>query len=178
MKQCQTKPWEVATCHPSGHVNHTPTMHTDEPPVCAVTQAQSARPLNMTIDEITYHTPAAAATHKQPDPRAQHPNTHTYAMTDEIWYHTPAAAGLPSMHETPPNKNTNGKPMCAATCNSIQEPATTSQNEYHTPASVVAWKEQPKLLLCVTLKIFFMNYHTPTQADSTTHLLGWAQGVY
>ncbi|KAF9514655.1 hypothetical protein BS47DRAFT_1361525 [Hydnum rufescens UP504] len=172
----------------------------DEPPVCTVTQAQSAHPLNMTINEIAYHTPAAcenplqkkgmcAATHNpQPDPRAQCPNTHTYATTDEIQYHTPAAAGLPSMHKTPPNKNTNGKPMCTATRNLIQEPMTMSQNKYHTPALAVAWKEQPKLLLCITLKIVFMNppvphTHpssngtTPTQADSTTHLLGWVCGA-
>ncbi|KAF9520743.1 hypothetical protein BS47DRAFT_1357158 [Hydnum rufescens UP504] len=60
-------------------------------------------------------------------------------MTDEIRYHTPTAVGLSSMHETPPNKNTDGKPMCAATRNPIQEPATASQNEYHTPASAGVW---------------------------------------
>ncbi|KAF9503625.1 hypothetical protein BS47DRAFT_1369396 [Hydnum rufescens UP504] len=57
-------------------------------------------------------------------------------MTDEIRYHTPAAAGLPSMHETPPNKNTanfqDEKEMCMATRNPIPEPATAGQNEYHT----------------------------------------------
>ncbi|KAF9506899.1 hypothetical protein BS47DRAFT_1367016 [Hydnum rufescens UP504] len=34
--------------------------HMDEPQVRAATQAQSAHPLNMTIDEIAYHTPAVA----------------------------------------------------------------------------------------------------------------------
>ncbi|KAF9509831.1 hypothetical protein BS47DRAFT_1364935 [Hydnum rufescens UP504] len=132
--------WRV----PSLHEN----PHTDEPQVHAATQAQSACPLNMTIDKIAYHTPAAhknplhkkatcAATHNpQLDPRAQHPNTHKYTMTDEI-PHTHCGgcvviAGLPSMHKTPPNKNTDEKPMCAATHNPIQEPAAASQNEYHT----------------------------------------------
>ncbi|KAF9510925.1 hypothetical protein BS47DRAFT_1364248 [Hydnum rufescens UP504] len=104
------------------------------------------------IDKIVYHTPTAAARkppqkkgtcaatrNPQPDPRVQRPNTRTYATTDEIRYHTPAAAGLSSMHETPPNKNTDGKPMWAATRNPIQEPATASQNEYHTPASAGVW---------------------------------------
>ncbi|KAF9515819.1 hypothetical protein BS47DRAFT_1360649, partial [Hydnum rufescens UP504] len=134
--------------------------------VRAVTQAQSARPLNTTIDEIAYHTPAAAARkppqkkgtcaatrNPQPDPRVQRPNTRTYATTDEIQYHTPAAAGcvviarLSSMHETPPNKNTDGKPMWAATRNPIQEPATASQNEYHTPASAGVWYYKVFLLI-------------------------------
>ncbi|KAF9504003.1 hypothetical protein BS47DRAFT_1369106 [Hydnum rufescens UP504] len=89
----------------------------------------------------------AATCNPQPDPRAQHPNTRTYATTDEIWYHTPAVVGLPLKHETPPNKNTNGKLMCAATHNPIQEPVTVSQNEYHTPAL-----EQCKLLLWIKFK--------------------------
>ncbi|KAF9509052.1 hypothetical protein BS47DRAFT_1365513 [Hydnum rufescens UP504] len=133
---------------------------------CAATQASSAHPPNTTIDEIAYHTPAAAGCTKAPkeqqkllfcakipaqkrdvrshpppatrnpiqEPSARTPAT--YATTDEIRYHTPAAAGLPSMHETPPNKNTanfqDEKEMCAATRNPIPEPATAGQNEYHT----------------------------------------------
>ncbi|KAF9508351.1 hypothetical protein BS47DRAFT_1366043 [Hydnum rufescens UP504] len=119
---------------------------------CTATQASSAHPLNMTIDKIAYHTPAAAArksptqkrdvcSHLPPATRnpIQEPSARTpatYTMMDEIWYHTPTAAGLPSMHKTPPNKNTanfqDEKEMCAATHNPIPEPVTMGQNEYHT----------------------------------------------
>ncbi|KAF9506018.1 hypothetical protein BS47DRAFT_1367639 [Hydnum rufescens UP504] len=138
-------------CKPHTHYGSTrtsPSMRSHPSPECP--------PLSTMINEIAYHTPAAAARkppqkkgmcaatrNLQPNPRAQRLNTHTYTMMDEIQYHTPAVAGLPSMHETPPNKNTNGKPMCAATCNSIQEPATASQNEYHTPA-LAGFKFKPR----------------------------------
>ncbi|KAF9505788.1 hypothetical protein BS47DRAFT_1400074 [Hydnum rufescens UP504] len=37
-----------------------PDKHPDEPAVCAATQARNSRPPNTTIDDIAYHTPAAA----------------------------------------------------------------------------------------------------------------------
>ncbi|KAF9503492.1 hypothetical protein BS47DRAFT_1369500 [Hydnum rufescens UP504] len=42
-----------------------PDKHPDEPAVRAATQARSARPPNTTIDDIAYHTPAAAGTLSQ-----------------------------------------------------------------------------------------------------------------
>ncbi|KAF9516302.1 hypothetical protein BS47DRAFT_1360349 [Hydnum rufescens UP504] len=132
--------------------------HTGKPQVHTATQAQSAHPLNTTIDEIAYHTPTAVGCRKAPKEQqkllfctktpctkkgcAQPPATRNSiqepsartptSMPQQMKYHTPTVVGLPSMHETPPNKNTDEKPMCAATRNPIEEPAAASQNEYHT----------------------------------------------
>ncbi|KAF9503029.1 hypothetical protein BS47DRAFT_1369843 [Hydnum rufescens UP504] len=74
-------------------------------------------------------------------------------------------AGLPSMHETPPNKNTDEKPMCAATCNLIQEPMAMSQNKYHTCFGSDA-KGAAQAVPLHHFEIFFTNqwYHTSAQA--------------
>ncbi|KAF9503802.1 hypothetical protein BS47DRAFT_1369273 [Hydnum rufescens UP504] len=62
--RCKTTGNADGTTHPPKRVpslhENPPDKHPDEPAVCAATQARNSQPLNTTINNIAYHTPAAA----------------------------------------------------------------------------------------------------------------------
>ncbi|KAF9508767.1 hypothetical protein BS47DRAFT_1365690 [Hydnum rufescens UP504] len=87
------------------------------------TQALSACPLNMMINEINeivYHTPAAAGCRKAPKEQ------------QELLFCTTHPLPRVSPRYMKPHLQ-DEKEMCAVTHNPIQEPMTVGQNKYHTP---------------------------------------------
>ncbi|KAF9520139.1 hypothetical protein BS47DRAFT_1357642 [Hydnum rufescens UP504] len=124
---------------------------------CAATQAWSAQPPNTTVNEILYHTPAAAGVvilgilsmHETPQ-REHHQEQSpqvpaTYAMGGKARYHTPTKVGVwysktPSLYENPPDRNTM-KPRTKYGCAQPHQTLIPKQ-PYHMPAAAGVWYYQ------------------------------------
>ncbi|KAF9513351.1 hypothetical protein BS47DRAFT_1362543 [Hydnum rufescens UP504] len=154
---------------PSLHENP-PGKHTDEPPVCTATQAQSACPPNMTTNKIAYHTPTAAV--RKPHTNkgcAQPPTTHDHSAKNK--YHTPAEAvcHLDPTPMTPPNEHRRMMTHPPNESHERQQVETTMQapDETHTHQSgcgILLNPHPPTKAMTLLSENTQPQYHMPAQA--------------
>ncbi|KAF9504517.1 hypothetical protein BS47DRAFT_1368727 [Hydnum rufescens UP504] len=158
---------------PSLHENP-PDKHPDEPTVCAATQARNSRPPNTTINDIAYHTPAAAGT------LSQHENPHTKKGCAQ----PPATRNPIQEPATTVQKTSNTHPLWwVCVCDLDPTPATPPNehgrmttrlpNESHERQQVETTMQTPDEPH--TRRSILLNPHPPTKAMTPSTENMWPQ---